>query len=64
MRATMSTQDNLYNSKELVVDRIEKDFRKRPVFYNVDVFDRAGMTKLFDAEKIDAVIHLVGYSCR
>ncbi|HUM82789.1 MAG TPA: UDP-glucose 4-epimerase GalE [Lachnospiraceae bacterium] len=53
--------DNLYNSKELVVDRIEKISGKRPVFYNVDVLDRAGMTKLFDAEKIDAVIHFAGY---
>ncbi len=53
--------DNLYNSKELVVDRIETITGKRPKFYNVDVLDREGMTRLFDAEKIDAVIHFAGY---
>ena len=29
--------DNLYNSKEMVVDRIEKITGKRPKFYNLDL---------------------------
>ena len=53
--------DNLYNSKALVVDRIEELAGKRPVFYEVDVTDKAAMNELFDKEKIDAVIHFAGY---
>lgn len=53
--------DNLYNSKELVVDRIEEITGKRPVFYCLDINDRAGLNALFDKEKIDAVIHFAGY---
>ena len=53
--------DNLYNSKAMVVDRIETISGTRPKFYEVDVCDRDGMNALFDAEKIDAVIHFAGY---
>lgn len=53
--------DNLYNSKELVVDRIEKISGRRPAFYNIDVADRKALNDLFDHEKIDAVIHFAGY---
>lgn len=53
--------DNLYNSKALVVDRIETISGTRPKFYEVDVCDREGMNALFDAEEIDAVIHFAGY---
>lgn len=53
--------DNLYNSKELVTDRIEKITGKRPVFYRLDINDRDGLDALFEKEKIDAVIHFAGY---
>ncbi len=53
--------DNLYNSKAIVVDRIEEITGKRPKFYELDVLDREALTKLFDAEAIDAVIHFAGY---
>ena len=53
--------DNLYNSKEMVVDRIEQITGKRPVFYKLDVLDREGLDKLFAKEKIEAVIHFAGY---
>ena len=33
--------DNLYNSEEAVIDRIEKITGRRPAFYNADVSDRA-----------------------
>ena len=53
--------DNLYNSKAMVVDRIETITGKRPVFYEADVLDREALTAIFDKEKIDAVIHFAGY---
>jgi len=53
--------DNLYNSKAMVVDRIEQITGKRPAFYEVDVADREALTALFDREPIDAVIHFAGY---
>ncbi len=53
--------DNLYNSKELVVDRIETITGKRPVFYNLDICDREALNELFDKENIDAAIHFAGY---
>jgi nucleoside-diphosphate-sugar epimerase len=36
--------DNLYNSKAMVVDRIEQITGKRPAFYEVDVADREALT--------------------
>ncbi len=53
--------DNLYNSKALVVDRIETITGKRPKFYELDILDREGLEKLFEAEDIEAVIHFAGY---
>lgn len=53
--------DNLYNSKTLVVDRIETITGKRPVFYELDINDREGLDALFTKEKPDAVIHFAGY---
>ena len=53
--------DNLYNSKALVVDRIEQISGKRPVFYELDILDREGLNSLFDEHQIDAVIHFAGY---
>ena len=53
--------DNLYNSKALVLDRIETITGKRPKFYQIDVADREALTKLFDEEAVEAVIHFAGY---
>ncbi len=53
--------DNLYNSKELVVDRIETITGTRPKFYEADVLDRDAMNKIFDENDIKAVIHFAGY---
>jgi UDP-glucose 4-epimerase len=53
--------DNLYNSKEMVVDRIETITGKRPKFYPIDVLDREALEKVFEQEQIDAVIHFAGY---
>lgn len=52
--------DNLSNSKEEVLDRIEKITGKRPKFYNVDMCNGEVLTKVFSENKIDAVIHFAG----
>ena len=52
---------NLYNSKALVVDRIETITGKRPAFYELDICDREALNALFDKEDIDAAIHFAGY---
>ena len=53
--------DNLYNSKEVVLDRIEKLTGKKPKFYKTDVLDRKGLDRIFAENHIDAVIHFAGY---
>ncbi len=53
--------DNLSNSKREPLNRIERITGTRPRFYEVDMRDRAGMDKLFEAEpSIKAVIHFAG----
>lgn len=53
--------DNLYNSKEVVLDRIKTITGIRPKFYNCDILDREGLETIFKENKIDAVIHYAGY---
>jgi len=53
--------DNLYNSNEKVLDRIEMISGTKPKFYKTDILDRAGLDKIFEENKIDAVIHFAGY---
>lgn len=52
--------DNLVNSKEEAVKRVEKIIGKKVAFINADVRDREAMDKIFKAQKIDAVIHFAG----
>ncbi|MCW8328249.1 UDP-glucose 4-epimerase GalE [Photobacterium sp. SDRW27] len=52
--------DNLYNSKETVLDRIEKLTDVRPVFYKGDIRDRAFLDQVFAEQSIDSVIHFAG----
>ena len=62
--------DNLSNSKELVVDRIEKITGKRPKFIKCDLLDKDMLDEVFDTHpEIDSVIHFaglkaVGESCK
>ncbi|KAL8867174.1 MAG: hypothetical protein Q9174_005830, partial [Haloplaca sp. 1 TL-2023] len=50
--------DNLYNSSEEALNRIELICGKRPHFYNIDVRDEASFDKVFDEHTdIDSVIH-------
>ena len=53
--------DNLYNASEESLKRVEEITGKSVTFYQVDILDREGLDKVFQAEKIDAVIHFAGY---
>ena len=52
--------DNLSNSSEKVIGRIEAITGKRPAFHKVDILDREGLEKVFREEKPEAVIHFAG----
>ena len=52
--------DNLFNSKESVLDRIEEITGKKPRFYKLDLLDYEGMDKLFAANQYDLVLHFAG----
>ena len=52
--------DNLCNSKQRVLDRITTISGGVPVFYNLDVRDKAKLSEVFATHKIDAVIHFAG----
>lgn len=52
--------DNLFNSKEEAIDRIEKITGVRPVFYNVDMLDFPAMLEVFQNGNYDKVIHFAG----
>ena len=52
--------DNLYNSNQKAVDRIQEITGKKVKFYPDDMMDRAAVKRVFDENKIDAVIHFAG----
>lgn len=52
--------DNLCNSKDEAVKRIESISGKKVVFYQEDVCNKDALRKIFTAHKIDAVIHFAG----
>ena len=52
--------DNFDNSKPEVINRIERITGKRPKVYTVDVCDKAALRKVFEENKIDAVVHFAG----
>ncbi len=52
--------DNLLNSKEMVVDRIEQISGLRPAFHEVDICDYESLLKVFAQHKFDAVVHFAG----
>ena len=53
--------DNLYNSSENVIDRIETITGVRPAFYRTDILDKEGLEKVFQENDFEAVIHFAGY---
>ena len=54
----MIVLDNLYNSNQKAIDRIEQTTQKKVKFYKEDILDKEASKKVFQENKIDAVIHL------
>lgn len=52
--------DNLYNSSEKALDRVQQITGKQLKFYLADILDRDAVTKVFEENQIDAVIHFAG----
>ncbi|MBR2780549.1 MAG: UDP-glucose 4-epimerase GalE [Eubacteriaceae bacterium] len=53
--------DDLSNSEESVVGRIERICGKRPLFYKADVKNRGILGRIFSENDIEAVIHFAGF---
>ncbi len=53
--------DNLYNSSELSMKRVEEITGKSLKFYKADFLNESEITRIFEAEKPDAVIMCAGY---
>lgn len=53
--------DNLGNSSAYVLDQIEKEVGKRPLFYCLDLRDKASLESVFTEHSFDAVLHFAGY---
>lgn len=52
--------DNLYNASEKCLDAVRELTGKDFPFYKVDMLDKDAMEKVFEENKIDAVIHFAG----
>ena len=53
--------DNLSNSKEEALRRVQEITGKSLGFYKVDLLDRLGLEKVFAEQEIDAVIHFAAF---
>ncbi len=49
--------DNLCNSSEEALHRVEKITGKKVTFYKADLLDKEALEKIFEKENIDSVIH-------
>ncbi len=52
--------DNLSNSKKTSLDRVRELTGKSPVFFQVDLRDKASLKDVFASASVDAVIHFAG----
>ena len=52
--------DNLFNSKESVLDSIKEITGTRPRFYKADLLDKDHIDQIFSENHYDAVIHFAG----
>ncbi len=52
--------DNLSNSSEKSLEAVKKITGKDFPFYKCDILDRENLSKVFDENKVDAVIHFAG----
>jgi len=53
--------DNLANSKEEALKRVEQLTGKELTFYQLDLLNKSGLSEVFGNHSIDAVIHFAGY---
>ncbi len=53
--------DNFSNSSPAVFDRLEKITGKRFPLYEIDVADKSALRRVFEENRIEAVIHFAGY---
>ena len=53
----MVVVDNLYNSSEKALERVEKITGRKVKFYEADLLDSRPFKEVFDKEEIDSVIH-------
>lgn len=53
--------DNLSNSNIWILDRIEQITNIRPVFHNIDVNDELNLTKIFEKNSFDGIIHFAAF---
>ncbi len=52
--------DNLCNSSEKSLERVEEITGKKVTFYKADILDRDALENIFSKENIDSVIHFAG----
>ena len=52
--------DNLYNSSEKALQRVEQITGRKVTFYEVDLLDQPALKNVFDKENIESVIHFAG----
>lgn len=52
--------DNLSNSSEKSLERVEKITGKKVKFYQADIRDKEALQNIFEKEKIDSCIHFAG----
>lgn len=52
--------DNLYNSNQKAIDRMEQITQKKVKFYKEDILSKEALKKIFSENQIDAVIHFAG----
>lgn len=53
--------DNLYNSKEEVIDKLEQITGIKFKLYKYDLLDKEKLEEIFKSNEIEAVIHFAGY---
>lgn len=53
--------DNLWNSSQSVISRVEEITKKKPIFYCGDCRDRVFVESIFEKYQIDVVIHFASY---
>jgi UDP-glucose 4-epimerase len=55
--------DNLSNSKEEAIRRVQSITGKSLTFYNADILDKTALAKIFASDSFDAVIHFAAFKC-